>query len=143
MLKTRLTLTPGANGTKKLVERYGKRLVSRAVSVRPRPAARIKTVELIEEETPLTPSSAIDLVQIGDEETAEREKAREAGGRWNRERKETMDPERGSGTPPGLPGPRRGLAGTRIVDIYGSMSISIRVSLHLQVDTAGRGRITS
>lgn len=48
---------------------------------------RIKTVELIEEETPWTPSSAIDLVQIGDEETAEREKAREAGGRWNRDRK--------------------------------------------------------
>jgi hypothetical protein len=27
MLKTRLTLTPGANGTKKLVERYGERLI--------------------------------------------------------------------------------------------------------------------
>jgi hypothetical protein len=48
-MKTRLTLPPGANGTKKLVERYGSRLVCvryRCDEVR---GVRIKTVELIEE----------------------------------------------------------------------------------------------
>ena len=50
MLKTRLTLEPGANGTKRLVERYGERLVCVRYRYDAERRRRIKTVELIEEE---------------------------------------------------------------------------------------------
>jgi hypothetical protein len=51
MLKTRLTLMPGANGTKKLVERYGNRLVCVRYRYDPQGRRRLTTVELIEEES--------------------------------------------------------------------------------------------
>jgi hypothetical protein len=87
MLKTRLTLAPGANGTKKLVERYGQRLVCVRYRYDRERRTRIKTVELIEDEWPWTPTAAIYLVKIGYEEAALREKVKAAGGRWNSERK--------------------------------------------------------
>jgi len=51
MLKTRLTLAPGANGTKNLVKRYGTRLVCVRYRYDSERRVRIKTVELIEEES--------------------------------------------------------------------------------------------
>jgi hypothetical protein len=63
MLKTRLTLAPGANGTKKLVERYGQRLVCVRYRYDRERRTRIKTVELIEDESPWTPTAAIYLVK--------------------------------------------------------------------------------
>jgi hypothetical protein len=44
-------------------------------------------VELIEEESAWMPAGAIDLVQIAYAETAVREQAKEAGARWDGERK--------------------------------------------------------
>ena len=87
MLKTRLTLAPGANGTKKLVERYGDRLVCVRYRYDRERRTRIKTVELIEDESPWMPAPLIYLVKIGYEEGALREKVKAAGGRWNATKK--------------------------------------------------------
>jgi hypothetical protein len=54
-MKTRLTLAPGANGTKKLVERYGERLVCVRYGYDAERRKRIKTMELIEEEAEWAP----------------------------------------------------------------------------------------
>ncbi len=87
MLRTRLTLTPGANGTKKLVDRYGDRLVC----VRDRYDAdrrkRIKTVELIEEESDWLPRAELYLVKVAWDEVGLRDRMKAAGGRWNAEKK--------------------------------------------------------
>jgi hypothetical protein len=87
MLRTRLTLAPGANGTKKLVERYGKRLVCVRYRYDAERRVRLKTVELIEEESSWTPSSAIYLVKIGYGEAELREEVKRAGASWDRQRK--------------------------------------------------------
>ena len=87
MLKTRLTLIPGANGTKKLVERYGKRLVCVRYRYDREAGRRIKTVELIEEEAPWLAPGNLYLVKIGFDETALRESVKSAGGRWNATKK--------------------------------------------------------
>jgi hypothetical protein len=83
MLKTRLTLTPGANGTKKLVERYGDRLVCVRYRYDEERRRRIKTVELIEDETEWAPPGTLYLVEIGWAEQALRERAKELGARWD------------------------------------------------------------
>ncbi|HUP49359.1 MAG TPA: hypothetical protein VNA04_11270 [Thermoanaerobaculia bacterium] len=44
-------------------------------------------MELIDDESPCTPSAAIYLVKVGYEEAALREQVKAAGGRWNREKK--------------------------------------------------------
>jgi hypothetical protein len=87
MLKTRLTLAPGDNGTKKLVERYGDRLVCVRYRYDAERMRRIKTIELIEEESPWMPAAAVYLVRIGYEEAGLREKIKAAGGRWNGEKR--------------------------------------------------------
>ena len=48
-METRLTLRPGQNGTKKLLERYGTRLVRVRYLYDPQAGRRLKTVELIVE----------------------------------------------------------------------------------------------
>ena len=48
---------------------------------------RIKTVELIEEESPWTPAAALYVVKIPYEDIALRTAVKSAGGRWNAERK--------------------------------------------------------
>jgi hypothetical protein len=87
MLRTRLTLMPGANGTKKLTERYGERLVCVRYRYDREKGRRIKTVELIEEESPWQASAGLYLVQIAWDETALRERIKASGGRWNAGRK--------------------------------------------------------
>lgn len=86
MLKTRLTLAPGANGTKRLVERYGERLVCVRYRYDEERGKRVKTAELVEEETDWMPWSVC-LVQIGYEETSLRERVRAAGARWSPEQR--------------------------------------------------------
>jgi len=86
-VKTKLTLTPGANGTKKLVERYGDRLVCVRYRYDEERRRRIKTVELIEEESLWSPAGAVYLVKIDYNETALRARVKEAGGRWNAQRR--------------------------------------------------------
>src|SRR6185503_18147004 len=48
-VETRLTLRPGQNGTKKLLDRYGERLVRVRYLYDPQAGRRLKTVELIVE----------------------------------------------------------------------------------------------
>lgn len=91
-MKTRLTLAPGANGTKKLVERYGERLVCVRYRYDAERRKRIKTVELIEEEAEWAPPGVLYLVQIDWQETALREKAKSFGARWNPTRRLWMMP---------------------------------------------------
>lgn len=50
--RTRLTLRPGQNGTKKLQDKYGERLLAVRYRYDPARRVRIKTVELIEEQLP-------------------------------------------------------------------------------------------
>jgi hypothetical protein len=83
MMKTRLTLVPGANGTKKLVQRYGDRLVCVRYRYDSERRKRYKTVELIEEESEWMPAEVTYLVEIGWQETDLRERARALGARWN------------------------------------------------------------
>ena len=87
MLKTRLTLLPGANATKRLVDRYGNRLVCVRYRYDAESRTRIKTVELIEEETRWLASSALYLMKIAFAEADLREKAKAAGARWGPETK--------------------------------------------------------
>lgn len=118
MLKTRLTLTPGANDTKKLVEHYGNRLVCVRYRYDAEQRRRIKTVELIEEESAWMPSGAIYLVQIGYGETAVREKGQRSRGAME-QRAKAVDHEWRGRPPTERSGSRRGLAGAGDVDIYG------------------------
>lgn len=48
---------PGSNGTKKLVERYGERLVCVRYRYDEERRKRIKTVELVEEESAWVPAA--------------------------------------------------------------------------------------
>ena len=54
-MKARLTLQPGQDGTRKLVEKYGDRLLYVRYRYDPVRKRRVKTVELIEEEVPWLP----------------------------------------------------------------------------------------
>ena len=87
MLRTRLTLSPGANGTKKLVERYGDRLVCVRYRYDDERRMRLKTVELIEAESHWLPSAALYLLKIRYDEAGLRERLKQAGGQWNAQRK--------------------------------------------------------
>ena len=93
-VRTRLTLKPGDNGTKKLLRKYGSRLL--AVRYRSDAAARrrFKTVELLEEELPWDPIAADPrpagttvLVRIAFDEAELREQAKTLGARWQKDRK--------------------------------------------------------
>jgi hypothetical protein len=89
-METRLTLRPGQNGTKKLVERYGERLVRVPYLYHPRAQRRLKTVEPIVESVAWHPRSRhprrrddeIVAVRIGSQETELRERAKRLGAVW-------------------------------------------------------------
>ncbi len=90
---TRLKLKPGQRGTKRLVEEYGEALVCVRYRYDEKSGMRHKTVELIVESKPWTapvPSFAdTDLVPvyIGFTDTASREIAKAAKGRWDPEQR--------------------------------------------------------
>lgn len=95
-MKTRLTLRPGQNGTKKLLGKYGGRLLAVRYRYDPEHRRRLKTVELIEEELPWDPAfeakprhKADDLVRvrIAFSELDLRQRAKDAGANWDKERK--------------------------------------------------------
>ncbi len=75
------------NGTKKLMERYGERLICVRYRYDTERRKRLKAVELIEEGTPWIAAGAVYLVKIAYDEAALREKIKAAGARWNREQK--------------------------------------------------------
>jgi hypothetical protein len=88
MLKTRLILKPGQKGAKRLTEKYGDLLLCvrfRYDDVRQK---RLKTVELIEEETnwvPPSPRFALEKLvplQVSASNMELRVKVKAAGGKW-------------------------------------------------------------
>jgi hypothetical protein len=89
-METRLSLAPGQNGTKKLVVRYGDRLVCVRYRYDAERKLRHKTVELIVETTPWSPRArnarrdANDMVfvRIGYSESDLRQRIKAAGAIW-------------------------------------------------------------
>jgi hypothetical protein len=89
-METRLSLAPGQNGTKKLLARYGERLVCVRYRYDATRKVRHKTVELIVETTPWNPRQRNArrephdrvAVRIGYSETTLRERIKTAGGIW-------------------------------------------------------------
>jgi hypothetical protein len=90
--RTRATLRPGRPGTKRLVRRYGDRLIAVRYRYDPIRRVRLKTVELIEEEVEWSPSrsgrESIQVeVRVGASERLLQRAIRSAGGTWQPERK--------------------------------------------------------
>ncbi len=91
-MKTRSTLKRGQRGTLKLAQHYGDQLLYVRYRYDPVRKKRLKTVELIIEETDWEPAEQfapdqIVGVQVAMEETALQKAIRKAGGVWNRRRK--------------------------------------------------------
>jgi hypothetical protein len=88
--ETRLTLAPGQNGTKKLLARYGERLVCVRYRYDAGLKVRHKTVELIVETVPWVPNRRnarrepqdMVAVRIAFSETTLRERIKAAGAIW-------------------------------------------------------------
>ena len=105
-MQTRLTLTPGQKGTKKLLQQYGDQLVCVRYRYNSELKKRYKTVELIIDESPWIPDinqSYIKkdskfnnpvAVRIGYRETELRDLVKNAGGKWNNYEKIWMMPYR-------------------------------------------------
>lgn len=89
-METRLSLAPGQNGTKKLLARYGDRLICVRYRYDAERGVRHKTVELIVESVRWAPRARVprraptDMVgiRIAYPETALRERVKAAGGIW-------------------------------------------------------------
>ncbi len=90
---TSLKLKPGQKGTKKLMDQYGDKLVCVRYRYDETNGKRYKTVELIVEQTNWTPPKRIYPdnflvpVHIGFTDTASRNLAKAAHGRWDPEEK--------------------------------------------------------
>jgi hypothetical protein len=94
-MNARVTLRPGAKGTKKLTAEFGDRLICVRYRYDVARMRRFKTVEIIVDEAPWQPASntppedrdrpqQIVGVRIAYTEEALRATVREAGGRWDR-----------------------------------------------------------
>jgi hypothetical protein len=81
-MRTRLTLTPGQNGTRRLVAEYGDRLVCVRYRYDEKTQRRLKTVELVVEETSWMPPGALFLIRIHYDEVDLRTRVKAAGGVW-------------------------------------------------------------
>ena len=92
-MQARRTLAPGQKGTKRLVEQYGAKLVCVRYRYDEQKRRRYKTVELIVEEAAWRPSPAklkkqsVVGVRIGLKEVELQQQMKQAGGRWNPERR--------------------------------------------------------
>ena len=94
-METRLSLAPGQNGTKKLLARFGERLVRVRYRYDATRKLRIKTVELIVETVPWMPRPRMPSrkpdekvgVRIAFGETDLRKQVKAAGGVWRADRK--------------------------------------------------------
>ena len=90
LMETRLTLRPGQSGTKKLLERYGERLVRVRYLYDQTTGRRLKTVELVVESVAWRPRARrlrrrddeIVAVRIAWRETELRERAKRLGAVW-------------------------------------------------------------
>jgi hypothetical protein len=87
-MKTRLTLKPGQDGTKRLMKKYGDALVCVRLRYDETAGKKFKTVELLEEQadwTPPPPRFAPDILvplRIAASDLALRAKVKAVGGRW-------------------------------------------------------------
>jgi len=91
-MKSYAHLKPGQKGTRRLVEKYGKSLLCVRYRYDGIRGVRLKTVEIIVEEKPSTPSFRyrdmdIVTVMVHYTEKALRETLKAAGGRWDPEEK--------------------------------------------------------
>ncbi|ABB32318.1 hypothetical protein GeomeDRAFT_3197 [Geobacter metallireducens RCH3] len=88
-MKTRLILKPGQRGTKRLSDKYGDNLVCVRFRYDAATRQRIKTVELIVERIDWNPppekfsADTLVAVKIEGYEIDHRKKIKEAGGKWN------------------------------------------------------------
>lgn len=94
-MEARVTLRPGQRGTKKLVQRFGERLICVRYRYDASRQKRFTTVELVVEEVPwhpvtrsreagLTGNSPEQVaVRVGYSEQALRQQVKAAGGRWD------------------------------------------------------------
>lgn len=93
-MKIRLTLRPGQSGTRKLVHKYGARLLAVRYRYDEARRLRLKTVELVEDQIPWVPRLPPGhnphqrvFVRINYDEAELRVAAKNAGARWDQERK--------------------------------------------------------
>lgn len=91
-MRTRLTLRPGERGTKKLLQRYGQRLVCVRYRYDAETGRRVKTVEIVVDEveeaqdiSPVPPSERR-FIAVGVDEWDIRNRVKNAGGRWHPEK---------------------------------------------------------
>lgn len=88
-MRTRLIRQPGQPGTKRLVAEYGAKLICVRYRYDETIGRRLKTVELIVEETPYTPTTisykpqTIVGLQVGFEEAEVKRLVKAAGAKWN------------------------------------------------------------
>lgn len=88
-LKTKLTLRPGQRGTKQLLAQYGDRLVCVRYRYDPQRQTRVKTIELIIEESTWAPKQAkrdrdeIVGINVARTERAIQRRVKAVGGTWN------------------------------------------------------------
>ena len=94
-METRLTLRPGQPGTRKLVEKYGERLVRVRYVYDAATSRRLKTVELVVESVPWIAKARnprrrdddVVYVRIAYHETDLRERAKRLGAIWRQPQK--------------------------------------------------------
>lgn len=86
-MQTRLTLMPGQPGTKKLIEKYGDRLVCVRYRYDRGQKRRYKTVELIEDEAEWIPPEELVGVRVVWGELDVARQVKRAGGVWLSEQK--------------------------------------------------------
>ncbi len=92
-MRTKRKLQPGDPGTKKLLAKYGERLVCVRYRYDRAKSKKIKTVELIEEESVWKsdenriPANKIVKVKVAYGEIEIGKMVRRVGGKWNREEK--------------------------------------------------------
>jgi hypothetical protein len=90
-MKTRLILRPGQKGTKRLLEKYGDALLCIHFRYDEKTGKRLKTVELIEEQTDWTPPpprfapDALVPLRVAASDMPARTKVKAAGGKWSPE----------------------------------------------------------
>jgi hypothetical protein len=92
-MRIRQTLKPGQRGTQKLLARFGDRLVAVRYRYDAATRRRLKTVEIIVDEAdwnprpPRQPEATMVEVRIAWSEADLREQVKQAGGRWNPEKR--------------------------------------------------------
>lgn len=93
MMRTKLKLNPGQRGTKKLHREYGEQLVCVRYRYDDQRKQRFKTIELIVDTVPWEPKvhapdpNQVVYLHLDDRDEPVRRQVRQAGGRWNLDRK--------------------------------------------------------